>query len=230
MVKRGKGRSRQNARSQRTNAALSNDGPDPEGDIPRRRRVTFSTVSCPLPRTTQQVTFRQIAENGLSVSNSANTSNTYLFKLNNLDQSGTFQTLFDQYRIDAVRVSIIPQNNAINLVTNTSTSLQELYCVIDYDDATALASAAAARQYDNLIVLAPGESCERLFQPHMAIAAYSGAFTSYTNVAPMWIDIANDAVEHYGIKIWIPQATAAQTLLQSWNLQYEYFVSFRQIR
>jgi hypothetical protein len=134
---------------------------------------------------------------------------------------------WDQYMIEAVRFTIQPQNNAIGLVTNSTTALELLYCVIDYDDSTALSTAANAMAYSNCVVLGPGESCERTFQPRMAVAAYAGAFTSYGNVAPQWIDSASTGVQHYGIKLYVPGATAAQTLLQSWNYTVEYFIRFR---
>jgi hypothetical protein len=129
---------------------------------------------------------------------------------------------YDQYKLLAVRVSIVPQNNAVGLVTNSTTGLVPLYCVIDYDDATVLTTAAQAEGYNNCITLGPGESLIRTFRPHMAIAAYSGSFTSYANAEPMWIDAASNTVQHYGIKVFIPATTAAQTLLQTWNVIIEY--------
>jgi len=129
--------------------------------------------------------------------------------------------------MEAVRVTVSPQNNAIGLVINSTTSLVPIYCVIDYDDASALSSAANASAYTNCVVMNPGESCERVFQPRMALAAYAGAFTSYANVGPQWIDAASNAVQHYGVKFWIPVATAGQTLLQTWDLTIEEFYSFR---
>jgi hypothetical protein len=203
--------------------------PDPRGDLPRRRKCTFSTVSCPLPRTTQICTFRQIAEgNPVTASNAAPVANVYNFTLGNLDGASQL-SIWDQYRIDAIRFVIVPQNNAVQLVTNSSTSLVELYCVIDYDDSNSLTSTGAARKYDNCIILAPGESLERTFQPRMAVPSYSGTFSSFTNLSPQWIDTAYTGVQHYGVKIYIPTTTAAQTTLQSWNIQIEYYISFRSL-
>jgi hypothetical protein len=134
---------------------------------------------------------------------------------------------YDQYRYVAVRFTIVPQNNAIGLVTNSTTSLTPLYCVIDYDDGTNLTSTAAAEAYNNVVQLNPGESCSRVFKPHMAIGAYTGSFGGFANVPPMWIDAASSGVLHYGIKVYVPGVTAAQTTLQSWTVTLEHFIEFK---
>jgi len=36
----------------------------------------------------------------------------------------------------------------------------------------------------------------------MAVAAFSGAFTSYSNVPAGWIDSASPGVQHYGLKLY----------------------------
>jgi hypothetical protein len=144
-----------------------------------------------------------------------------------LTDSGISSGPFDQYRINCVRFTIAPQNNAIGLVTNSTTALVPLYFVIDYDDATALSTEADALQYNNVVVLNPGESANRLFRPKMAVAAYTGTFTGYANMEPQWLDAASPTIQHYGVKVLIPGATAAQTLLQSWDVTIEYWIDFR---
>jgi hypothetical protein len=154
-------------------------------------------------------------------------NNTTYFQLSNLDNSSAFENVFDQYRIDAIRMTCKPQNNAIGLVTNSTTTLVPLYCVIDYDNTSNLSTAAAAREYANCICLEPGESFVRTFQPRVADAIYSGSFSSFGNVSPPWIDCASPNVGHYGVKILVPGTTAAQTQLQSWDVTYEYYLSFK---
>jgi hypothetical protein len=220
---------RSNKRSSKSKRHDSN--PDPRGDVPKGAKHTHSTVSVAIPRITSQYTTRQLNEPSIVVASAVgNVNPTYNFQLGFLDNLSPFVALFDQYRIDAIRFTIVPQNNAIGLVTNSTTTLEPLYCVIDYDDSNALTSVAQCREYDNCVILYPAESAQRTFQPRMALAAYSGGFSSYANVAPTWVDVASASVQHYGVKLFVPQATAAQTLLQSWNVEIEYFISFRSIR
>jgi len=154
----------------------------------------------------------------------------YSFQLSDLDNSADLSQLFDQYKIEAVGVSIRPVNNAIGLFTNSTTSMSDFYCVIDYDDNNALTSTAQARQYDNCMTLMPAESGYRMFKPRVAAALYQGGFTGYGNLKDQWIDLASNSVNHYGIKIAIGGGTVGQTTLQVWELEFEYFVSFRSVR
>jgi hypothetical protein len=119
--------------------------------------------------------------------------------------------------------------NAIGLSTNSTTTCVTPYVVVDYDDASALTSAAQARSFESCIIVPPGKECTRQFKPRIAMAAYSGTFTSFANVADQWIDSNSNSVAHYGVKLFIPGATAAQTLLQSWTVEREYWVSFRKV-
>jgi len=167
---------------------------------------------------------KSIQTNQFSASASASQAPTYYFTVSN---AGVTTGFWDQYKIEAVRVTVAPQQNAVGLFTNSSVSMVPCYCVIDYDDDSALTSATNASAYSNCVVLNPGESVERVFQPRMAVAAYSGTFTGYANMAPEWIDAASNNVRHYGLKFWVPAATAAQTTLQSWDVTIELFIRFR---
>jgi len=166
----------------------------------------------------------------ITASASASSAPTYIFEFSNIDNYGNAQAFWDMYRIDAIRFSVIPINNAVQVTTPASNTFVPLYCVIDYDNATALTSAAVAKGYDNCIEIQPGESLERTFQPHIAVGAYSGGgFGAYANLAPTWIDCVNPSVQHYGVKIFVPAATASQTLLQQWAVEVEYWVSLRAV-
>jgi len=203
---------------------------DLRGDNPPPFKADLYTSTIRVPRPTDVYVTRQVTGPTMitAAPTSAVNSTTY-FQLSNLDNYTTFQNMFDQYRIDAIRMTITSQNNAVGMVVNSTTTLVPLYCVLDYDNTSNLGSAAAARQYANCVVLEPGKSCVRTFQPRVATAAYSGAFTSFANQAPPWIDSASPSVQHYGVKIFVPGVAAAQTSLQSWDVTYEYYVSFKSI-
>jgi len=177
-----------------------------------------------------QYTCRQLTNGEIAATPTTNAAFAYNFQLANLDGYTNFTSLFDQYMLDAVRVSIVPNNNAINLQVNTTVNLVPLYCVVDYDDASVPTSIAQMREYDNCIICEPGESIIRTFSPRLAAAAYSGAFTSFLNLGPQWIDAASPTVAHYGLKIFIPGVASGQTQLQTWDVQFEYYYSFRSLR
>lgn len=58
----------------------------------------------------------------------------------------------------------------------------------------------------------------------MAVAVYSGAFTSFANAPSSWIDSGSPNVQHYGLKA----AVTATAAVQTYNLQVRARVSFRQ--
>jgi len=188
------------------------------------------TSSCVVPRETQITVLRQVAPVQTITATATTVSQLQIyFALNVLDNAASFANVWDQYRLDAVRVTVKPQNNAVQLVTNSTTALTQLYAVIDYDNVTALGTVAAAREYANCIVLEPGESFVRTFQPRLAVNVYGGAFGSFGNSPPMWLDSASPGVQHYGMKFLVPGVTVGQTLLQSWDVVVEYYVSFANV-
>jgi hypothetical protein len=180
----------------------------------------------------QVFTMRQTEESVLTASNSGAVTSQFQVALSAYDNLTALSALFDQFRVDAVRYTIVPQQNAVGLFTNSTTSFTPLYCVIDYDDGAGLSSVAVARSYDNLIELGAGESCSRLFAPRVqeGVNNASGTAGGIGIRGPQWIDCASTSVLHYGVKILVPQVTAAQTLLPSWNIFVEIYTSFTGVR
>lgn len=194
------------------------------GDIPPPYEYTHTTMSCALPKVTERAVVRGVANSSITATPTSILSTNYNFQIGTANVGTGF---FDQYRILAIRFTVAAQNNAIGLVTNSTTTLVPMYIVIDYDDSSSLGTVAAAEAYSNCLVLHPGESCERIFKPRMAVGAYTGTFAGFANMADQWIDAASTSVQHYGIKTVVPGVTAAQTLLQSWDIHIEYFIELR---
>jgi hypothetical protein len=207
--------------------------PEPRGDVPREPKRTYTTLSVRHPRVTNQFNVRQIVDKGYITCSNAGQVNAQLnFTFGDMDNVSSFGALFDQYRFDAVTLHIVPNSNATQVTTPATTAFQPLYVVIDYDDGIALPSQAVARQYTTCIELSPGESCKRTIQPRIETAmVLAGPVTSnVASVGGQWLDCAITTVPHRGFKILVPQAVAAQTILQQWNIYLEYWVSFRTVR
>lgn len=199
------------------------------GDVPFNRKVDIMTKSCSLPRAPRNYRFVQTSSYYMTVpiigSSIANVAGGFPFNLASCNNSTAFQSLFDQYRIEAVDVTLRPRCNAF-VATGTS-SPPPLYLVIDYDNVTALASAAAATEFSTCAIVEVYQSCRRVFKPRIALAAYnSGAFTGYSN-AIGWIDSAYPSVEHYGLKYFLPQCTASFT--PEWDIDVKLHFQFRNV-
>jgi hypothetical protein len=141
------------------------------------------------------------------------------FILNSFDQAGSLAALFDQYRIAMIEIWLTPQFTAGNTSTNYAS-------VIDYDDSALLTTYQQALDYQNVVDTQLSVGQYRRFIPHVAVATYSGAFTSFMNVTAPWIDCSSPSVLHYGLKLAAPASTV------SGNVQAvaRVHMSFRQVR
>lgn len=151
------------------------------------------------------------------------TFTSYTFTLGALPDSTEFTALFDQYRIMQVRMEFTP------LFTDTSATVAypPLYTAIDYDDANSV-TGAQINEYDSVMFTPTGTYFERTFNPRIALAAYSGAFTSFGQPkAGFWLDCASPSVVHYGLKTVMPVSGAAN---QVWSVRAHLMLEFRESR
>jgi len=134
----------------------------------------------------------------------------YAFALSDLSGYTEFTALFDQYRINKIEFKMQP---SMTMMTPGSQQLGVIASVVDYDDSTALGSFNAALEYGSCQTWNVNDTLQIALKPRMALAAYSGAFTSYANMQDQWIDAASSGVLHYGIKIACGTTTLAQTYI-----------------
>lgn len=146
-----------------------------------------------------------------------------VFTLNDVPLNTAVQQVYDQYMIEQVEVWLVPKTSATEGAANSGL----LISVIDYDDGNALPNVATAEAYANSIVTSGLTGHYRRFSPHVAMAAYSGAFTSFANKSHQWLDVASPGVEHYGVKFAL---TAANSATFKFDLIMRYHLVFRSIR
>jgi hypothetical protein len=126
----------------------------------------------------------------------------------------TISGVFDQYRIDLIEHVFRPRVTTASTAQSSGTGLIGGYYTtcLDYDDSTPLTSMQAAQNYDNAITSSVLEGQRRCYRPRIAVAAYSGTFTSYKNEPAGWIDIASTGVVHYGMKCAIDAYTGTNNI------------------
>jgi len=156
------------------------------------------------------------------------------FSLQDLDQVTTFTALFDQYRIDRVIVQIKSRNPTANFNTSSvaNATPPSTYWVIDRDDSTTPTTLAAMRQYDNCQEAQYNDHVEIDLQPSVTPAIYAaGAFSGYAVCRTgVWLDVANVSIPHYGVKFGITELSATASSTYYWDLEFIYYVSFRNVR
>jgi len=129
----------------------------------------------------------------LTTSNVGSVTAAQSFTLSQVPNNTAYVALFDQYRIREIEFWAYPAQSNNGGHTGT------LYSAVDYDNAPALTPSTIS-QYSN-VCMSPLTTMGHYhrFRPHVAVAAYSGAFTSFANQAAQWIDCSSATVQHYGI-------------------------------
>ena len=144
--------------------------------------------------------------------------------LSGLPNYDEFTKLFDQYRITRWEIFFSFDRNGSECGdSGTQRGLPYLTVVRDFDDANVLTTLAAYSQYDPCYHTRLDKPLIKYsIVPHIAMAAYSGAFTSYANRQLQWIDVGSADVIHYGYKYAVTppvygDATHTIGLLRVWH-------------
>jgi len=140
--------------------------------------------------------------------------------IGSLDQVSAYLALFDQYRITALEVWVIPR---ITSVTSNTANPGQMASVIDYDDSTSLASFAAAMDYENVLTGSGVDGHYRKWVPHIAVI--TGA-SGVENAKMRWIDAASTSVIHYGMKMVWTSTDAAYVS----DIFVRYWMEWRNVR
>jgi len=142
--------------------------------------------------------------------------------LNQLTLATSFQAVFDAYRFLQVTIRFVPLVPA-----SPGSSNYSLLTVLDYDDSNVPTTTASLRAYDTLYESSFGQYHERTFVPRIALAAYSGTFTSYAQGVNTWCDIASGTVQWYGLKYGVDQCTLA---IAAYEIQVDAVIQFKSVR
>jgi hypothetical protein len=178
----------------------------------------LSSISNEPFNTVQLIEFGNLVNTSVSVPTFAG----YSFVASGIGQIASFQAIFDQYKVRLIEAWITPQQST----SVASGAGSRFASVIDYDDVTALSSVQAAYNYEDCVETTLEQGHYRRFVPHIAVAAYSGAFTSFCNVTAPWVDMASTSVQHYGLKIACETSVAVTPM---W-LTVRVHLSFRNVR
>jgi hypothetical protein len=148
----------------------------------------------------------------------ASAYSTAAFTISQFLGATSLLSVFDQYRIEQLECWV--EANA----PNSTASLPELTSCVDLDDANVPTSLGSIQDHMGAIVSCLPSGHYHKWKPHIAIAAYSGTFTSYSNAASQWIDSASPNVQHFGLKLAL---TSSSTTAMSVNLVTRAVVTFR---
>lgn len=140
------------------------------------------------------------------------------FSLGQVPDAGDLIKVFDQYRIAMVEIQFLPR---ANMVTDFG-GFNRYVTVIDYVDSTNV-NFNEAEAYPSAMVTEIMKPQTRTIIPRVAVAVYSGAFTSFMSETAPWIDCGSPNVQHYGVKY----VFLASTLVAKVDIKYRYHFQFR---
>jgi hypothetical protein len=156
------------------------------------------------------------------------------FTLGDLPQVSQFTAIYDQYRIRKIDVIFTPLLN-VNTSQSAAVALtapeMNMYYLIDYDDANVISPLTTLMEYETCKVHNFYQGALSLsFKPHVALAAYSGVFSSYANVQDQWLDTGSIAIQHFGVKWGFPCPINTNYGTCPVALTCRYHVEFKNIR
>lgn len=177
-----------------------------------KRRMSFRRRRITAKRSRRQVhAFKRMTP---STSISGNAVNLPLLgvepvQLNSLYGVNEFSALFDQYTIDRVVLKFFMRIDPSAQVAG-SASFPRLYWIRDRDDSTLPPNIQTLKERQNckMAILDPNRAVTISFRPNVLQEIYSSATTStYSPKWGQWIDMADTAARHYGIKYAVDDFT-----------------------
>lgn len=153
---------------------------------------------------------------------------SHSFSLNNVVGNGDFTTLFDRYKIVAVKYKIMFQCNTA--AVNGSQVLPILHYVKDEDDVTIPTSLSSINQKALCKVRVMGATTmiSYYIKPKVAKAVYQSALlTAYSVDKAPYINSSYNSAPHYGIKAWMNQVYAVAANNTAITIEPVYYISCR---
>jgi len=235
-----------NFRSRKGNRKGYNDGSNPRKSNSIAGETRTFTQTCPMrlasiTKSTGATTYNNptasVCYFGSGATNiTADPCFSAYFTLNDLNQATTYTALFDQYRIDKVRVTFTPVSYPNTALFSASNILNQpdcsLWYTVDHDDSTVVSPLLALTEHEACqCVPFTGKPIHITFTPHIAAAVYaSGVFTSFADAKNPWVDCGSPDVQHYGIKWGMACPISTSFGLPAFSATVQMTVSFKGAR
>lgn len=175
-------------------------------------------------RTVQLSSLLTIAPGGVITAN----FQAYQFSIGQIPNVSEFSSLWDQYRINKIKLEFIPAITEVNQAT--SNYMPNLHTVMDYDDANAPSALTEMMQYPGYRRTPGNRMHKRYFTPAVSMEVYRSAIsTGYSTRFKQWLDFGNTDVPHYGVKL-CADGYAASGQQWAWNVYATFYFSCKGVR
>lgn len=163
----------------------------------------------------------------------------YSPSLSQLPSVAEFAAVFDQYKINAIKITLRPKFDNYagndNTVAATSRSLTQVHTLIDSFSnvtPTGLYNSTTCNTFleNGKVKSLPGTSpVEIYFKPR--IAATNQGIADSERTSPKWLSLANaQAVLQNGVHVFMQDVNFANNMTQSFDVFYTYYMQFRGLR
>lgn len=158
-----------------------------------------------------------------------------VFTLSSIPNVTDFTHLYDQYKINGVKVSFIPRGtnsdigNPISSPGYTGQSVG-VFSALDYDDNNSPTSIQQLCEYQNMKMTRSHQVHTRYLKPRLLATGplNSTGTTANTMVRkPTWIDCTDTLVPHFGVKYCLQQAP---NVAQQFDVKVDYYLAFKAVR
>lgn len=167
----------------------------------------------------------------ISNSTTQDIHNNYFFTLNSIPGVSDFTGLYDQYRINAVKWTLIPRGNNSDITpgsgSTSSANSVGIFSCLDYDDSTNLTSITQYLQYQNNKMTRTHQQHSRYLKPKINAQIVNNVTSVSAVNMKGWLDITASDVPHYGIKYCLQQAPSS---VQQFDLKVDYYIAFKCVR
>lgn len=169
--------------------------------------------------------FKRFVDFGLlNVQSLTPTFQALTFRLNQLPNSGEFTALYDEYRINAVKISFIPQQTqSVSIGSINNPSNVRFFSAIDYNDAGLPTSVDDLRQYQTA-------KYTSIFRTHKRYIYKPKIVDNSSTVRTAWIATTSPATLHYGLKIAVEPMLSSTTTSLDFRVECKFYMSFRQVK
>lgn len=171
----------------------------------------------------------------LVTSITADTFISKFFTLNEVPNRSEFTSLYDQYRINGVKITWIPRGNVADIApTGTAGVFQGqstgVFSAIDYDDATVPTSINQLNEYQNCKMTRATQMHSRYLKPRINLQGTTNQGTGATGATfntRGWLDCTQDNVPHFGVKYAFQQSV---NYAMTYDLKVDYYLAFKNVR
>lgn len=208
--------------------------------IMARRRVRMSRPRQPIHVFKRTIKISDItASYNSATSSGVNISGAYVLSLDSLPNYTEFTNLYDQYKINGIKISFVPSTNSyitsgVSGVTAPN-GFSRFSSALDFDDSTTPATENVLLQYGSLRTTPGWKTHSRYFKPKIREAAVvdttTGALTAATVRSNVWLDCDRPDVEHYGLKVFCPMpvnTTVSASI--TYSVYVTMYMAFKNVR